>query len=74
MQAYHRDLLEQMVPPAGVANLPPLAKDKTSLVKDNMAGRTPVKKNPVKRGRDRKSGSRRHRKVVIGSRDSISAR
>ncbi|KAI8552563.1 hypothetical protein RHMOL_Rhmol06G0276500 [Rhododendron molle] len=74
IQAYHRDLLEQMVPPAGVTSLPPPAKENTALVKSDMAGRTPVKKNPIRRGKERKSGSRRHRKVVIGSRDNISAR
>uniref|UniRef100_A0A5B7BDK8 TOD1/MUCI70 glycosyltransferase-like domain-containing protein n=1 Tax=Davidia involucrata TaxID=16924 RepID=A0A5B7BDK8_DAVIN len=68
IQAYHRDLLEQMAPPAGaIIHRPP------AVIRENTAGRTPVKKNPIRRGRgERRSGSRRHRKVVTGSRDNIS--
>ncbi|XP_012573115.1 probable hexosyltransferase MUCI70 [Cicer arietinum] len=57
IQAYHRDILENMPPPVSVISRPsppvPFTTTKPS-----------VKKNP-RRGRgDRKSGSKRHRKVV----------
>ncbi|KAA8523905.1 hypothetical protein F0562_010328 [Nyssa sinensis] len=74
IQAYHRDLLEHMAPPAGtiihrpstVVHRPP------PLIRENAAGRIPVKKNPVKRGKgEKRSGPRRHRKVITGSRDNI---
>ncbi|KAK2968449.1 hypothetical protein RJ640_004455 [Escallonia rubra] len=66
LQAYHRDLLEQMAPPArGYASHPPPA-----LVRGSAAGRTPVKKNPIRRKGDKRSVSRRHRKVIAGNRDN----
>lgn len=66
IQAYHRDLLEHMAPPAGLISHPPPA-----VVYQNMAERTRVKKNPIRRGRgDKRPGSRRHRKVVAGNRDN----
>ncbi|KAL2944291.1 Protein FAM83H [Bienertia sinuspersici] len=65
--AYHRELLENMPPPRPprmlvrrqppVRTTPPIRKE---------VGR----KVPSKRGRDRRSGSRHHRKVVASSRDS----
>ncbi|XP_021287724.1 uncharacterized protein LOC110419144 [Herrania umbratica] len=66
IQAYHRDLLEQMPPPvAAVTQLPP------ALPNINTRGRTPGKRIP-RHGRDKRSGSRRHRKVAAGNRDSNS--
>ncbi|KAL7186302.1 hypothetical protein ACSBR2_028111 [Camellia fascicularis] len=77
IQAYHKDLLRQMAPPAGaMIQAPPAGAARhpppPPLVRDNMARRTTIKKNPVRRGRDKKSGSRHHRKVVIGGKDNIS--
>ncbi|XVF18836.1 hypothetical protein REPUB_Repub11eG0057100 [Reevesia pubescens] len=64
IQGYHRDLLEQMPPPvAAVAQLPP------TLPNINIRGRTPGKRIP-RHGRDKRSGSRRHRKAAAGNRDS----
>ncbi|XVE80136.1 hypothetical protein DITRI_Ditri14bG0115200 [Diplodiscus trichospermus] len=64
IQGYHRDLLEQMPPPvAAVAQLPP------ALPNISIRGRTPGKRIP-KHGRDKRSGSRRHRKAAVGNRDS----
>ncbi|KAF5960217.1 hypothetical protein HYC85_001426 [Camellia sinensis] len=81
-KAYHKDLLRQMASPAGamiqaplagaVRHPPPPPPPPPPLVRDNMARRTTIKKNPIRRGRDRKSGSRHHRKVVIGGQDNIS--
>ncbi|XWS52066.1 hypothetical protein CRYUN_Cryun11dG0035400 [Craigia yunnanensis] len=66
IQAYHRDLLEQMPPPvAAEAQLPP------ALPNINLRGRTPGKRIP-RHGRDKRSGSRRHRKAAAGNRDSNS--
>ncbi|CAL5405867.1 unnamed protein product [Camellia sinensis] len=81
-QAYHKDLLRQMAPPAGALIQAPLAgavrhppppPPPPPLVRDNMARRTTIKKNPIRRGRDRKSGSRHHRKVVIGGGEATRA-
>lgn len=69
VQAYHRDLLEQMAPPVAVISHPrPRPRPRPALVRGNMARRPPVKKGPIRRGRgERRSGSRRHRKVVPGN-------
>lgn len=65
-QAYHRDLLEQMPPPvAAVGHLPQV------LPNINMRGKPPGKRIP-RHGRDRRSGSRRHRKAAAGNRDNNS--
>ncbi|XP_022753255.1 uncharacterized protein LOC111301682 isoform X3 [Durio zibethinus] len=66
IQAYHRDLLEQMPPPVAAVTQIPLA-----LTNINTRGRTPGKKIP-RHGRDKRSGSRRHRKAAAGNRDSNS--
>ncbi|KNA08402.1 hypothetical protein SOVF_162920 [Spinacia oleracea] len=67
IQAYHRGVLENMPPPQPrrfvVRRQPSI---RTSPIIRKEVGR----KVPSKRGRDRKSGSRRHRKVVAGSRTS----
>lgn len=62
IQAYHRDLLEQMVPRAAVITYPP-----PPLVRK--AVKLPVKKSPIRRGR----GSRRHRKVAAGNRENTTS-
>lgn len=70
VQAYHRDLLEQLEhrsPPAiPVVHSPPV------LIKERPENppppdKIPLKRTPAKRGRDRRS--RRHRKTAAGSRD-----
>lgn len=44
-----------------------------SPIRDNAVTRTTVKKAPIRRGRgDRKSGSRRHRKVGTRNRENVS--
>ncbi|XP_022717120.1 uncharacterized protein LOC111275840 [Durio zibethinus] len=64
IQAYHRDLLEQMPPPvAALTQLPP------TLPNINIRGRTQGKRN-TRHGRDKRSGSRHHRKAAGGNRDS----
>lgn len=61
IQTYHRDLLEHM-PPA-LSNIRPI------LPSPNTYNKVPVgKKASTRRGRERKSGSKRHRKVTAGSR------
>ncbi|KAF5460971.1 hypothetical protein F2P56_020803 [Juglans regia] len=64
IQAYHRDLLEQMPPPVGRIIHSPAA-----LPVYNPMVRPPMKKIIRRRG-DRKSGQKRHRKVVAGHRDN----
>ncbi|XP_062170057.1 probable hexosyltransferase MUCI70 isoform X2 [Alnus glutinosa] len=64
IQAYHRDLLEQLSPPVSpIIRYPPALPDYKPVVKP------PVKKSSRRRG-DRRSGQKRHRKVVAGSRDN----
>ncbi|XP_040990030.1 probable hexosyltransferase MUCI70 isoform X2 [Juglans microcarpa x Juglans regia] len=64
IQAYHRDLLEHMPPPVGrIIHSPP------TLPVYNPMVRPPMKKIIRRRG-DRKSGQKRHRKVVAGHRDN----
>lgn len=86
IQAYHRDLLELMPPPASIVRHPPpvVVRDKrngrTSIVhypppvevRGNRTVRTPVKNNPIRRGRDKRPGPRRRRKVVSGTKDKTS--
>ncbi|KAF8024130.1 hypothetical protein BT93_F1357 [Corymbia citriodora subsp. variegata] len=70
IQAYHRDLLEHMPPPAS-----PAIRARPALTTTSISGRrAPVKKViSSKRSRsDRKPGSRRHRKVIAGTRDRSS--
>lgn len=71
VQAYHRDILEHMAPPIAVAiNPQPILPRKSSPEIVNVKEvRAPVRK----RGRERKSGSKRHRsRTSSGSRDSNS--
>ncbi|KHG28984.1 Putative tRNA (Met) cytidine acetyltransferase [Gossypium arboreum] len=63
IQSYHRDLLEQMPPPVpAVVRRPPALP--------NTRGKTPGKRIP-RRGRDRRSGSRRHRKAAASNREQF---
>lgn len=84
VQKYHRDVLEHMAPrlPKAVPPPPLLPPPPPSL--PALSNEPPVKpstetspervvnapaKRPPRRGRDRRPGSRRHRKVVAGGRD-----
>ncbi|KAE8125814.1 hypothetical protein FH972_020585 [Carpinus fangiana] len=67
IQAYHRDLLEQLSPP--VTPVAPRIRYPPALPSNNPIVKSPVKKSNRRRG-DRKSGQRRHRKVVAGGRDN----
>ncbi|XP_030460997.1 probable hexosyltransferase MUCI70 isoform X2 [Syzygium oleosum] len=71
IQAYHRDLLEHMPPPAS----PAIRARPASTTISTPGRRAPVKKAiSSKRSRsDRKPGSRRHRKVTAGTRDRSSS-
>ncbi|KAJ0971442.1 hypothetical protein J5N97_019401 [Dioscorea zingiberensis] len=76
VQAYHRDLLELRNLPASFSYPPPRSlsdgqsSKSTPDVHHNGAGRaSPLRKPPVKRGRDKKSGSKRHRPRPLISRD-----
>ncbi|KAK6932576.1 Protein of unknown function DUF616 [Dillenia turbinata] len=83
VQAYHRELLEQMAPPLAltghpppslVSDLPPPGKSSTVVQPENII-RQPenIIRPPTKRrGRDRRSSSRRHRKVAAGSKETTS--
>lgn len=83
LQKYHRDVLEHLAPrvpvavppppllpppppPPVISNEPPVQPSVETLPERVVNG--PGKRGP-RRGRDRRSGSRRHRKVVAGNRD-----
>lgn len=75
-----------MPPPASIVRYPPplVVREKRNArigivhypppveVRMNRTGRTPVKKNPIRRGKDKRPGLRRHRKVVSGIKDKTS--
>lgn len=69
-QKYHRDLLLRLAPPVTTAQIPlpspppPLPRLETSPEK---VVASPVGRGPGRRGKDKRSGSKRHRKVVAGS-------
>lgn len=79
MQAYHRDVLEHMSPTAVATHPPPPLTNQSSTRaspeadpdrdkdRDRVA-RSPPRKVPAKRGREKRSGSRRHRTktVIVG--------
>ncbi|KAI3936992.1 hypothetical protein MKX01_015207 [Papaver californicum] len=77
VQTYHRDVLEHMPPPIVVVKRPPIStneprgKSSRVTIADRFV-KSPIKRNPPKRGRERRSGSRRHRKVSVSSRDNNS--
>ncbi|KAF8409251.1 hypothetical protein HHK36_005325 [Tetracentron sinense] len=58
-------------PPLPLVNEAP-RKSSRETVNDNRVVNTPVRKSPTKRGREKRSGSRRHRKTAAGSRDNNS--
>ncbi|XP_021754881.1 uncharacterized protein LOC110720174 [Chenopodium quinoa] len=67
IQAYHRGVIKNRPPP------PPrriIVHREPAIRMSPTINREVGRKIPSKRGKDRKSGSRRHRKVVAGSRDS----
>ncbi|GMP72438.1 hypothetical protein CsSME_00030480 [Camellia sinensis var. sinensis] len=75
VQGYHRDVLEHWAPPppAGAIAVhppPPFTdeepnKTSSEILTGGIVVRTPIKKTPTKRGRERKS--KRHRKVAAGA-------
>lgn len=73
VQAYHRDLLEHMSPPAiSVIHSPPVLNNERpensspEIIK-NRVNKIPSRRTPTKRARERRS--KRHRKTAAGSRD-----
>ncbi|CAL5412233.1 unnamed protein product [Camellia sinensis] len=75
VQGYHRDVLEHWAPPPppgaiAVHPSPPFTdeepnKTSSEILTGGIVVRTPTKKTPTKRGRERKS--KRHRKVAAGA-------
>ncbi|KAL2253202.1 uncharacterized protein LOC105167904 isoform X2 [Sesamum indicum] len=74
IQGYHRDLLEHWSPPppaSVISNVhppPPIVMVDGTKIPTNISTSSPIKKVPTKRGKDRRW--RRHRKIVIGSKDA----
>ncbi|GFZ06216.1 strawberry notch protein [Actinidia rufa] len=74
VQGYHRDLLEHSapLPPPGAISIagppPPFIGETPNKTSEGNLN-TPLRKIPAKRGRERRSNSKRHRKVAAGSRD-----
>ncbi|KAK7252151.1 hypothetical protein RIF29_35908 [Crotalaria pallida] len=75
IQKYHRAILLLLAPPRARIHppppsppLPPLPVLETSLP-EQVVTSPPIRKGSGRRGRDRRSGSRRHRKVGAGSKD-----
>ncbi|KAL3508679.1 hypothetical protein ACH5RR_028080 [Cinchona calisaya] len=69
IQAYHRDLLERRPPPVAQTR----TYSRPSSVRYYTRTETSGKKSPIKRTKGgKKSGSRRHRKVVAGNRENTS--
>lgn len=71
IQEYHRDVIKQLdvIKRSDIIALikrrpPPVP------VREISTGKSSAKKSPSKHGKARKSSSRRHRKVVVGSRDT----
>ncbi|KAL0407373.1 UNVERIFIED_CONTAM: hypothetical protein Slati_4051200 [Sesamum latifolium] len=80
IQGYHRDLLEHWSPPpppsviSKVHPPPPIVMVDGSLTKasTDITTSSPIKKVPTKRGKDKRW--RRHRKIVIGSKDASNSK
>ncbi|KAI4299386.1 hypothetical protein L6164_032852 [Bauhinia variegata] len=68
VQKYHRDVLARLAVPAPVVIYPP--PPPPSPPPPEKVVNPPFRRGPGRRGRDRRSGSRRHRKVAAGSRDT----
>lgn len=60
VQAYHRDVLEKMAPPTAITQLP-----SNLPVATNVIGGNPVRRRRPKK--EKKSGSKRNRKVFAGN-------
>ncbi|KAI8000471.1 hypothetical protein LOK49_LG09G00696 [Camellia lanceoleosa] len=86
VQGYHRDILEHWAPPPPGGTIavvhppppppPPIDKltNKTSPeILTQGIETTAIRKIPTKRGREKKSSSKHHRKVAAGSRDRSSS-
>ncbi|GAU42915.1 hypothetical protein TSUD_86530 [Trifolium subterraneum] len=70
VQKYHRDVLLHLAPPVTTAQPPPLSPPPPLPMLETPPENIltpPVKRGPGRRGRDKRSGSKRHRKVVAGS-------
>ncbi|KAG9448103.1 hypothetical protein H6P81_014231 [Aristolochia fimbriata] len=77
VQAYHRDLLEHLAtihPPPPVLSNQVRKKPSMEIVSEKVVT-SPTKKLPPKRGREKRSSSKRHRKVVTDAKSlSVSRR
>ncbi|XP_057751507.1 probable hexosyltransferase MUCI70 [Arachis stenosperma] len=73
IQKYHRDILLRLAPPAGHVQPPPPPAPILEVVSEKVVSPPPSRRGPGRRGRDRKTGNRRHRKVVVGSKDMDTA-
>ncbi|GAB4849512.1 hypothetical protein Ancab_004306 [Ancistrocladus abbreviatus] len=73
IQAYHRELLEHMPPPAPPVTVrQPQPRTPTIVVRDSTAVRNTGRKTSSKRGRDRRTGFKHHRRVAVGNRHTNS--
>ncbi|KAF3451472.1 hypothetical protein FNV43_RR07567 [Rhamnella rubrinervis] len=84
VQKYHREVLEQRAPPLPAALSPPLLPppppppppaaliNEPPVIPETVVS-GPIRKVQPRRGRERRSGSRRHRKVAAGGRDMDSS-
>ncbi|MED6194294.1 putative hexosyltransferase muci70 [Stylosanthes scabra] len=78
IQKYHRDILLRLAPPAGRVQPPPPPPPPPPPFPIPEASSEKVvsaasRRGPGRRGRDRKTGNRRHRKVVSGGKDMETA-
>lgn len=64
LQKYHRDILERLAAPVAFALSPPLQR-----VHETSSEKV-ARRGPGKHVKERRPGSRRHRKVVAGDRDT----
>ncbi|CAJ1936486.1 unnamed protein product [Sphenostylis stenocarpa] len=73
VQKYHRDLLLRLAPPAtfGYSSPPPPSPPPLHVLEASpeKGPNLSVRRGPGRRGKDRRTGQRRHRKVVAGSRE-----
>ncbi|XP_059659084.1 probable hexosyltransferase MUCI70 isoform X2 [Cornus florida] len=78
LQAYHRGVIEPPSLAIDVDHHPTPVIDETpnetqvEILTESIVS-NPIRKTPLKHGRGRKSGSKRHRKVAAGSKDTISS-
>lgn len=70
IQEYHRDVIKQLDEIKRSTAVVKLHSPSVP-IREPTTGRSAVKKSPGRHGRGRKAGSRRHRKVIVGSRDPI---